>query len=107
MCESAESLRMLSQDIRSDLGELATKNFALLERDIAYLENRITQVLEEKFAADIADFDHVTNSLHPQGGLQERVCNVLPLLSMHGKDFITSLTATPWSFDEDHYIVSL
>jgi len=100
-------LRMVSQEIRSDLGELATKNFALLERDIAYLENRITQVLEEKFAAEIADFDHVTNSLHPQGGLQERVWNVLPLLNMHGKDFITELTATPCSFEEDHYIVSL
>lgn len=99
-------LRKVSQEIRSDLGDLATKNFALLERDISYLENRINQVLKEKFIAEIADFDYITHSLHPKGGLQERVWNILPLINRHGKDFITTLTEESCSFKEDHYIVS-
>src|SRR5690625_7608369 len=65
-------LRKVSQEIRSDLGDLATKNFALLERDISYLENRINQVLKEKFIAEIADFDYITHSLHPKGRSEER-----------------------------------
>src|SRR5690625_4123014 len=99
-------LRKVSQEIRSDLGDLATKNFALLERDISYLENRINQVLKEKFIAEIADFDYITHSLDPKGGLQERVWKLLPLINRHDKEFIKTLTKSSSSIKKYHYIVS-
>lgn len=100
-------LRKVAQEIRSDLGEVATKNLALLQRDISYLENKMNQVLKEAFVAEIADFDYIKHSLNPKSGLQERVWNILPLVNNHGKDSITKLAAESCSFKEDHYIVSL
>ncbi|UJL47845.1 bacillithiol biosynthesis cysteine-adding enzyme BshC [Virgibacillus sp. NKC19-16] len=98
-------LRDIARDIRSDLGELADKNLSYLYSDIEYLEDRIRKALQEKYAKELYEFDHINNVLQPRGGLQERIWNPLPLINAYGTDFIKKMTNAPCSFEHDHYLV--
>jgi len=98
-------LRNLAKDIRSDLGDLGEKNLSYLYRDIDFLKDKIMNVLEEKYKKELTDFDLIELSLHPQGGLQERVWNPLIWINKYGTEFITELTSQSCSFKEDHYLV--
>src|SRR5699024_12154647 len=100
-----QPLRDVAQDMRADLAELADKNLFYLQRNIDYLKNRMEKVLEEKYAKELAEFDMLQNTLHPFGGLQERVWNPLPLINAYGTDFIKQLINEPCSFEKEHFIV--
>ncbi|WP_373895928.1 bacillithiol biosynthesis cysteine-adding enzyme BshC [Virgibacillus natechei] len=100
-------LRDIAKDIRADLGELADKNLYYLHRDIEYLENRIMKALQEKYAKELSEFDHINNVLRPYGGLQERIWNPLPLVNAYGTDFIKNMTNASCSFEHDHYLVHI
>ncbi|HLR40258.1 MAG TPA: bacillithiol biosynthesis cysteine-adding enzyme BshC [Virgibacillus sp.] len=98
-------LRDAAQDMRADLAELADKNLFYLKANIDYLKNRMEKVLEEKYAKELAEFDMIHNTLHPLGGLQERVWNPLPLVNEYGTDFIKQLINEPCSFEKEHFVV--
>lgn len=98
-------LRKIAEDTRADLGELGNKNLDYLYRHIDYLELRLTQELEERFAAELYDFDVINNNLHPNDGLQERVWNIVPIANEHSIDFIHQLTKKQLSFEEEHFII--
>lgn len=103
--EAHRPLRNIAQDIRSDLGELANKNLEHLYRHIDFLEGRIDQALDEKYRLELADFDFINHTLHPYGGLQERVWNPLQFINVHGIDFFKKLTDSSCSFKEEHFLV--
>lgn len=98
-------LREIAADIRSDLGELARKNLEYLFRDIEFLEERMNKALEEKFEIELTDFNLMNQMLYPNGGLQERVWNPLPMINQHGLGFIRKITNESCSFEEDHFLV--
>ncbi|MBY7143732.1 bacillithiol biosynthesis cysteine-adding enzyme BshC [Virgibacillus sp. NKC19-3] len=98
-------LRDIARDTRSDLGELADKNLYYLYRDIEYLEDRILKALQEKYAKELYEFDHINNVLRPYDGLQERIWNPFPLVNAYGIDFIKKITNASCSFEHDHYLV--
>lgn len=98
-------LREVAFRIRPDIGELADKNLYHLHTNIEFLERKMVQALEEKYEKPMNDFDTLTLVLHPEGGLQERIWNILPLLNKHGEAFIKQLTEQTCAFDNDHYVV--
>lgn len=98
-------LRDISARIRADLGDLANKNLEYLFRDIDFMEERIQQALEDKFAHELADYHVIHQTLFPNNGLQERVWNPLPFINKHGAEFIHKLTNESCSFEEDHFLV--
>ena len=98
-------LRNIASEIRSDLGELANKNLEYLYRDIEFLEERMNKALEEKFEVELTEFNMINQMLYPNGGLQERIWNPLPMINQHGLGFIQKLTNELCSFEEDHFLV--
>ena len=98
-------LRNIAREIRADLGDLAEKNLFYLQAEVEYLQERLTKVLEEKYAKELHEFDLINNTLHPEGGLQERTWNPLPWINEHGIDFIKYITNEACSFDNEHYVV--
>ncbi|MFC4023249.1 bacillithiol biosynthesis cysteine-adding enzyme BshC [Oceanobacillus longus] len=100
-------LRDLAKDIRSDLGDLSEKNLSYLYRDIDFIQGRLVKALEEKYAKELYEFDLINASLHPHGGLQERVWNPLQWVNEYGMEFISYITMTPCSFEKEHYVVYL
>lgn len=103
--DAHQPLRNIAQDIRSDLGELASKNLEHLYRHIDFLEGRIDQALAEKYEIELTDFDFINHGLYPHGGLQERVWNPIQVINVHGTDFIKKMTAASCSFKEKHFLV--
>src|SRR5699024_3358624 len=97
--------RDAAQDMRADLAELADKNLFYLKANIDYLKNSMEKVLEEKYAKELAEFDMIQNTLHPLGGLQERVWNALLLVNEYGTDSIKQLINEPCSLEKQHFIV--
>jgi len=100
-------LQETAREIRADVGALADKNLEIIEREIDYLRNRMEKTLEDKYEKNIEPFDQIEMVLHPEGGLQERVWNILPLLNRYGTDFITELCQSSCSFEEVHHVVYL
>lgn len=103
--EAHQPLQDVACNIRKDLGDLAEKNLTYLLRDVDYLKNRLDKELEAKYAEALHEFDTIHTALHPNGGLQERVWNPLPLLNQYGNDFIKQLIRTPCSITNKHYLV--
>ncbi|WP_226037929.1 bacillithiol biosynthesis cysteine-adding enzyme BshC [Aquibacillus saliphilus] len=100
-------LKELAKSIRSDLGDVAEKNLFYLFEDIEYLENKLMNVLEEKYHHGLKDFDAIQTLLRPEGGLQERCWNITPFLNQYGDDFIKQLVDQSYDYQADHYLVYL
>ncbi|HLR66051.1 bacillithiol biosynthesis cysteine-adding enzyme BshC [Virgibacillus alimentarius] len=100
-------LRNVAQEMQSDLGELAAKNLYYLQANVDYLKKRMVNVLEAKYAQELAEFDRLHNTLHPSGGLQERIWNLLPLWNKCGVYFIKQLTGEACSFEKEHFIIHI
>lgn len=105
--KSHQPLQTIAEDIRSDLGALANRNLDYLYAEIDYLEKRLNNELEEKYATELSVFDIINNTLHPHGGLQERVWNPLPFINEYGTQFISDLSNEVCSFKEEHFIIYL
>lgn len=63
------------------------------------------KVLKEKYEKELQAFDEIEMTLHPQGGLQERVWNPLPWMNACGMEIISELTHKPYIFEKGHYII--
>lgn len=98
-------LRDIADSLRTDLAALADKNLFYLQADINYLQDRLIKELEQKYEKDLYEFDLINNTLHPEGGLQERIWNPLPWINEHGTDFIRYITSQSCSFERNHYLV--
>lgn len=103
--EAHQPLRDIARSLGADLGDLADKNLFYLNRDVDYLQDRLIKVLEQKYAKELYEFDLINNTLHPEGGLQERIWNPLPWINEYGTDFIKYITSQSCSFDRNHYLV--
>lgn len=102
-----QPVREVADTIRADIAALAEKNLTHLYREIDYLQNRMQQALEEKYAKELGQFELIEMVLRPEGGLQERSWCVLPLINRHGTEIITKVTRASCSFQKQHYIVHL
>jgi bacillithiol biosynthesis cysteine-adding enzyme BshC len=100
-----EPLRETAREMRADFGDVAEKNLEYLHGNIDYLKGRLIRALEEKYAKELAEFEEIQNALHPNGGLQERMWNPLPLLNIYGADFIKTLTDESCCFEKEHFLV--
>lgn len=104
---SHKPIRSIAQQMRDDLGGLAEKNLERINREIEFLQKRISLSMEEKYTTDLAAFDELNQYLHPLGGLQERVWNPLPWMNQYGISFIRQLIEQDITFTNDHFLVQL
>ncbi|SET85598.1 bacillithiol biosynthesis cysteine-adding enzyme BshC [Salinibacillus kushneri] len=102
-----QPLREIAKEIGDDLGQLADKNLSYLIREVDYLEQRIEYSLKLKHHQILQLFDDLELVLHPEGGLQERIWNVVYWLNQYGDDWIHELIDKQMSWSKDHYAVYL
>ncbi|QDP40084.1 bacillithiol biosynthesis cysteine-adding enzyme BshC [Radiobacillus deserti] len=100
-------LREIAKNMRADLGELAEKNLFHVFREVEFLEDRLARAFEEKHQHVLHEYDTIHVALHPEGGLQERLWNVLPYLNKYGKEFILDMLQQDYDFGKEHYLVYL
>ncbi|MFC0524035.1 bacillithiol biosynthesis cysteine-adding enzyme BshC [Pontibacillus salicampi] len=98
-------LKAKAEEIRDDLGQVAEKNLFHLFRDVEFLQEKIEKALEEKNSRELDIFDDIDLMLRPEGGLQERIWNVLPWLNYYGVDLPAQLTRVQYDWNSSHHII--
>src|SRR5699024_12001033 len=75
-----------------------------MKENLVYLQRRIEQSLEEKYAIPMQQFTEIELFLHPNGVLQERVYTPLYFLNEYGFAWIEKLNQleVPYSRSEEH-----
>ncbi|MYL33039.1 bacillithiol biosynthesis cysteine-adding enzyme BshC [Pontibacillus yanchengensis] len=100
-------LKEKAHEIRDDLGQVAEKNLFYLFRDVEFLQERMEHALEEKHARELQVFDEIDLTLHPEGGLQERIWNILPWVNQYGPELPRRLTELSYDFQQPHHVIYL
>ncbi|KGP72439.1 bacillithiol biosynthesis cysteine-adding enzyme BshC [Pontibacillus yanchengensis] len=100
-------LKEKAHEIRDDLGQVAEKNLFYLFRDVEFLQERMEHALEEKHSRELQVFDEIDLTLHPEGGLQERIWNVLPWVNQYGPQLPSRLTELTYDFKKPHHVIYL
>ncbi|CDQ19850.1 bacillithiol biosynthesis cysteine-adding enzyme BshC [Halobacillus karajensis] len=100
-------LREKSASLSTDLGELAEKNLEYLLGHIDFLEKRLQRSMEERHQHEMEQFDNIEVTLHPAGGLQERMWSIVPWVNHYGRTVFEQINRHHLSFENDHYVVYL
>ncbi|WP_345238777.1 bacillithiol biosynthesis cysteine-adding enzyme BshC [Pontibacillus salipaludis] len=98
-------LKEKAHEIRDDIGQLAEKNLFHLFRDVEFLQERMAQGLEEKHSRELEVFDQIDLRLHPEGGLQERIWNILPFVNDYGPDLPKQLLCAQYDWKKAHHVI--
>ncbi|WP_079480382.1 bacillithiol biosynthesis cysteine-adding enzyme BshC [Halobacillus salinus] len=100
-------LREASSQFGADIEQLADKNLEYIQQHVDFLTKRFHQSLEQQYTREMKEFEDVELLLHPNGGLQERVWNILPWINQYGLDVFERMNESYYSFESPHYIVHL
>ncbi|WP_270582929.1 bacillithiol biosynthesis cysteine-adding enzyme BshC [Bacillus smithii] len=94
---------------KMNLGPLSLieKNLEFHFRQLDYLKKKTDQNLMVKHQAILQKYDRIENSLHPNGGPQERVWNLFYFMNQYGVSFIHDLMELPFTFDGTHQLVKI
>ena len=89
------------------LKPLFEKNRQILVDQLLFMQKKIEEHQARKNADTIGKYDRVENSLHPVGGLQERIWNPFYFLNHYGSAWIDDLLEEDLAFDGSHYVIYL
>ncbi|KHE72744.1 bacillithiol biosynthesis cysteine-adding enzyme BshC [Halobacillus sp. BBL2006] len=98
-------LREKSTEFGPDLAQMAEKNLKYIFQNIDFLEKRMSQSLEQQYEYEVYQFNDLEVLLHPGGGLQERMWNIVPWVNQYGTDVFERMNQHHLSFDQDHFVV--
>ncbi|WP_436853625.1 bacillithiol biosynthesis cysteine-adding enzyme BshC [Staphylococcus caeli] len=84
---------------------LLEKNNEIHQNQFDYLINRYLLNIERENAISMKHFNELSASLHPMGGLQERIWNPLQIMNDFGIDVFSPSTYPPLSYTFDHIII--
>lgn len=102
-----EPLRQVAGSMSENIHQLAEQNLLIINREIDYLQNKMTNELKRQHKLEIEKYDFIDKMLHPNGVLQERIWNPIPFINEYGKQFITDLVNRDCQFENEHYAVYL
>ncbi len=94
-------------DFDKGLEPLFEKNRHLIKEQLLFMQKKVESHLERKNEETIAKYNRVENSLHPTGGLQERILNPFYFFNQYGTLWVDYLLAESVEFDGSHYVVSI
>ncbi|WLR49521.1 bacillithiol biosynthesis cysteine-adding enzyme BshC [Halobacillus litoralis] len=100
-------LREKSATLGADLGQLAEKNLEYILENIDFLEKRINHSMESRHQHEMDQFENMEWTLHPGGGLQERMWSIVPWVNQYGTTVFQQMNRHHLSFRNDHYVVYL
>lgn len=103
-----KSIQHTAAEIRTDIYQLARKNLDRIKDELSFLEGKMAQALEEKYAHILKHYDYIEHVIIPFNSLQERIWSPIYWLNKHGSSFINQLILAPdLNIRTDHYVVSI
>ena len=85
---------------------LLEKNNQIHLNQYDYLIKRYLLNIERENDISMRQFREISETLHPMGGLQERVWNPLQIMNDFGIDVFSPATYPPLSYSFDHLIIN-
>jgi len=85
---------------------LLEKNNQIHLNQYDYLIKRYLLNIERENDISMRQFREISETLHPMGGLQERVWNPLQIMNDFGIDVFSPTTYPPLSYSFDHLIIN-
>ncbi|MBE3568683.1 MAG: bacillithiol biosynthesis cysteine-adding enzyme BshC [Bacillales bacterium] len=107
LLEQYEKIKERARKMELGTFSLVEKNLELHLRQLDYLQKKTDQNLMVKHQAILQKYDRIENSLHPNGGPQERVWNLFYFMNQYGISFIQDLLELPFAFDGTHQLVKI
>ena len=102
-----EVIAKKTAEIDKGLNPLVKKNEQFIQKQIQYIEQKITGAVEQKHMVTLKKMERVKNSLRPNGSPQERVLNPVYFLNKYGLDLAKRLTTLNYQFDGSHKVIKL
>ncbi|UXR77616.1 MULTISPECIES: bacillithiol biosynthesis cysteine-adding enzyme BshC [unclassified Staphylococcus] len=90
-----------------DNKNLVKKNQEIQMYQLEFLKSRYLNNIARENKISMRHFEVLTQTLHPMGGLQERVWNPLQILNENGLDVYASSTFPPLHYTFDQIIIKL
>ncbi|UXR70310.1 MULTISPECIES: bacillithiol biosynthesis cysteine-adding enzyme BshC [unclassified Staphylococcus] len=90
-----------------DNKNLVKKNQEIQMYQLEYLKSRYLNNIARENEISMRHFEVLTQTLHPMGGLQERVWNPLQILNENGLNVYASTTFPPLPYTFDQIIIKL
>lgn len=106
-----EQQRRLYQDLLDEVAgnqnniNLVNKNNEIHIQQYDYLLKRYLLNIERENDISMKQFREIQETLHPMGGLQERIWNPLQILNDFGTDVFKPSTYPPLSYTFDHIVI--
>jgi bacillithiol biosynthesis cysteine-adding enzyme BshC len=98
-------LREIGMEIDRGLTNLLTKNAALLQSQIDFLQQTLQRALEKKYEVELRKFARIEMSLLPNQAPQERVWNIFYYINKYGFDLLERLMRLEYTWNGLHKIV--
>ncbi|BCU52069.1 putative cysteine ligase BshC [Staphylococcus auricularis] len=105
--EQAKVYETLSQEVanNNDNQVLLEKNNQIHQAQYDYLLNRYLLNIERENDVSMKHFNELDHTLHPMGGLQERIWNPMQVMNDFGKNMFNPSTFPPLSYTFDQIII--
>jgi len=84
---------------------LLSKNNEIHQNQFDYLLKRYLLNIERENDISMKHFEELSETLHPMGGLQERIWNPLQIMNDFGIDVFSPSTYPPLSYTFDHILI--
>lgn len=98
-------LREIGDDYQNE--QLLEKNNQIHAHQYEYLMNRYLLNIERENEISMRHFDILQNTLHPHGGLQERVWNPIQVMNYFGKSMFSPSTYPPLRYTFEHITLEI
>jgi bacillithiol synthase len=105
MEEIHRPLREIGMEIDRGLAGVLTKNAALVQAQIDFLQQTLQRALMRKYEVELQKFLRVEMSLRPNGAPQERIWNIFYYINKYGFDFVEKLLQLNGHWNGMHKIV--
>ncbi|QUG40994.1 bacillithiol biosynthesis cysteine-adding enzyme BshC [Psychrobacillus sp. INOP01] len=105
LIEKYDKLEKLLMTDGLKLSPLVQKNLQNHEKQLKFIKNAIEDTFLGKIDATINRYDHISMSLVPNGGLQERTYTPIQLLNEFGPSLIQELLEVPYEFNGKHHVI--
>ena len=115
MLEKINELKQIHEkmykELKSQVGDnqnnlnLVKKNNEIHLNQLDYLEKRYLLNIERENTISMKHFKEIELSLHPMGGLQERIWNPIQIMNDFGKNVFSPSTYPPLYYTLEHMII--
>ncbi len=102
-----QPIQEIATSITPDMERLSKKNAEKIDQELVFIEKRLLKAVEDHHQLTVQKYDELDLFYYPNGGLQERIWNIVYWMNHYGLDLPARLASLPPKWEHDHVLVEL